>query len=144
MMKRKYQRLIIILIAISSISFGVYLVLQNFNQNIIFYYTPTELQHVSKTEKRIRVGGLIEHNSISRDPISGTIEFLLTDLNHNIKIRYHGILPNLFADGQGMVARGILDENSVLIADELLTKHDENYMPKEVVKTLQASGKWNK
>jgi cytochrome c-type biogenesis protein CcmE len=143
-MKPKHQRLILILLGIVTLSVGTYLVLSNFNNNIIFFYSPTEFKEqyakLITSNKRIRVGGLIGKGSIKID--GEKIIFTISDLSNDVTIHYNGIMPNLFRAGQGMVARGVIQADSSIKADELLTKHDENYMPREVVKALKDSGQW--
>jgi cytochrome c-type biogenesis protein CcmE len=138
-MTPKHKRLVAICISLLFIATGLGIILSNFRDNIVFFYSPTELHHNHPT-KIIRVGGLVKKGSITTN---ATIHrFVLTDLEHEIKVEYHGLLPSLFREGQGMVARGKLGHDGVFIADELLTKHDENYMPKEVVDSLKKSGRW--
>jgi cytochrome c-type biogenesis protein CcmE len=120
---------------------SVVFVITNFKNNIVFYYSPLELEnpHISDkaTKKIIRVGGLVKKNSFKK--ISNIeVEFVVTDLSKDLTINYHGLLPNLFKEGQGVVAKGKLDQVShKFIASELLVKHDEKYMPPEVAKSLK-------
>ncbi len=120
---------------------SVIFVITNFKNNIVFYYSPLELEnpHISTkaTKKIIRVGGLVKKNSFKK--ISNIeVEFVVTDLSKDLTINYHGLLPNLFKEGQGVVAKGKLDQIShKFIASELLVKHDEKYMPPEVAKSLK-------
>ena len=134
-MKPKYKRLKYISISIASIIMGLWLILSNFNENIVFFFSPTELRNKKIINQVVRVGGLVRSGSISR--LDGSVtEFIITDNQEELKIRFAGILPNLFRDNQGIVAKGKL-EGDVFIANELLAKHDENYMPKEVAKSLK-------
>ncbi|MGB4191904.1 MAG: cytochrome c maturation protein CcmE [Rickettsiales bacterium] len=130
-MKQKYKRLTLITISILIASFGLWLILDNFNQNITFFYTPAQLDQKNITNKIIRVGGLVKSNSIAKLNNGLTTEFIITDAREDLIIRYTGILPNLFRENQGIVAKGKL-VNNIFIAEELLAKHDENYMPKEI------------
>lgn len=130
-MKKKYKRLQFIIITIIIISLGLWLVLKNFNQNIVFFYSPTELKEKSIANQVIRVGGFVEENSIIKLNNGLTTEFSLTDGKNNLTIRFTGVLPTLFREDQGIVAQGKLIDN-IFIAKELLTKHDENYKPKEI------------
>lgn len=127
-MKTKYKRLQYILIAIICTSLGLWLILKNFNQNIVFFYTPTELKEQLNHKNIVRVGGLVVEGSILKLQDGITTEFLITDSRNNLQISYTGIVPNLFREGQGVIAKGKL-VNEVFIASELLVKHDENYMP---------------
>lgn len=119
--------------------------LRSFNNNIVFFISPSDIkeEHYS-TDKIIRIGGLVKENSLNFIKNGEITEFIITDLNKDISVLYEGILPNLFREGQGMVAKGKFNDNNIFIALELLTKHDENYMPKEVVESLKKQGKWHK
>jgi len=133
-MSRKSQRIIMIVILLSSIILGVFIIASQFKNNIVFFFSPTELlTHKYEKNKIIRVGGLIKKDSVKKH--GHEISFILTDNHNEILVHYQGILPNLFRESQGMVAKGKL-VNGTLIASELLTKHDEKYMPKEVSKIL--------
>jgi cytochrome c-type biogenesis protein CcmE len=134
-MKQKYKRLKLILVLIVCLSLGLWLILKNFNDNIVFFYSPTELKHKPIINQLIRVGGLISAGSITKIDSSIT-EFSITDNQTSLVIRFSGILPNLFRENQGMVAKGKLVDG-IFIANELLSKHDENYMPKEVANSLK-------
>lgn len=139
-MKPKTQRLIFILIAFCSVSLGTTLILKTFTENILFFVSPTELnKNPAFLNKEIRLGGLVKEGSVKKT--TNGIEFALTDLAYSVNVSYQGIIPNLFREGQGMVARGKMN-NNLFIASEILAKHDENYMPKEVVESLKKSGNW--
>lgn len=134
-MKPKYKRLKSILISIASVAIGLWLILSSFNENIIFFFSPTELKNKQIINQIVRVGGLVSNGSIIR--LDGSVtEFIITDNQEELKIRFTGILPNLFRDNQGVVAKGKL-EGDIFIASELLAKHDENYMPKEIANSLK-------
>lgn len=136
-MKAKHQRLVFIVIGICSIGLAVAIILFNFNDNLVFFYSPTDLKQIEISDKKIiRVGGLIKDSSVKKIDSLKT-EFIITDNENELRIYYEGLLPNLFREGQGMVARGILNSENILIADNLLAKHDENYMPPEVAKSLK-------
>ena len=130
-MKKKYKRLQFILVSIVFASLGLWLILKNFNQNIVFFYSPSELKERQIATQVIRVGGLVSKNSIKKLDNGLTTEFILTDKKSDLIVRFTGILPNLFREGQGIVAKGKL-VNQIFIASELLAKHDENYKPKEL------------
>lgn len=134
-MKPKYKRLKSILLWLVCLSFGLWLILRNFNDNIVFFYSPTQLKERPITGQLIRVGGLVNKGSIIKDGFY-TTEFSITDNQTNLKVHFKGMLPNLFRDDQGIVAKGKL-QGDVFIAEELLAKHDENYMPKEVANSLK-------
>ena len=135
-MKEKYKRLRLIIVAVCFTSIGLWLILKNFNENIVFFFTPTELRQKSITNEIIRVGGLVMKNSITKIDDGLITEFIITDNQNNLTIRYKGILPNLFRENQGIVAKGKLIDN-IFIAKELLAKHDENYIPREISKTIK-------
>jgi cytochrome c-type biogenesis protein CcmE len=140
-MTKKQKRMALLAIGLLITSAGIALILSNFKENIVFFLSPTDLAERNEMiGKTIRVGGLIKEGSVSTHQL--TTEFQLTDLTNTITIRYKGILPALFREGQGMVAKGIMEKDGIFIAQELLAKHDENYMPPEVAKALKKSGKW--
>ena len=135
--KKKQRIIFIALLSLISL-LALLFIISNFKDNIIFFYSPSELRNVNITEgKIIRVGGLVKKGSVKNLPDSA-FEFVVTDLQNELKVRYKGIKPDLFRQGQGMVAKGFLDKkNNIFIAKELLVKHDENYMPPEVAKSLK-------
>ena len=138
-MKPKYKRLQYILVSLVLGSIGLWLIIKNFNENIVFFYTPTEIAQKNINNQVIRVGGLVVKDSIIKNGI--TTQFTITDNENNLIIKFDGALPNLFREGQGIVAKGKKTDN-FFIANELLAKHDENYMPKEVAESLKKSGVW--
>jgi cytochrome c-type biogenesis protein CcmE len=121
---------------------AVGLALYALSSEITLYKTPTELtEQVIKPGQRIRVGGLVETGSVTRGG-GGKVEFKVTDTANALSVTYTGLLPDLFKEGQGVVAEGTLDASGVFEADTVLAKHDERYMPKEVVDALKAQGVW--
>ena len=138
-MKPKYKRLRYFLISILFISLALWLILRNFNENIVFFFSPTDLSSKNIQEQIIRVGGLVKEGSIKRN--DQILEFVITDNNNDLSIKFEGVVPNLFREKQGIIAKGKL-VNKVFIASELLAKHDENYMPKEVADSLKKSNLW--
>jgi len=111
--------------------------LKSFNQNLLYYYSPTQISTgEAPTSRVIRVGGLVQNNSMKRQPGSLEVTFVLTDFQKEIPVSYTGVLPDLFREGQGVIARGRLDGNR-FVAEEVLAKHDENYMPPEVADSLK-------
>ena len=134
-MKPKYKRLKFILMLLFCFSLGLWLILKNFNENIVFFFSPSELKQHPVINKVIRVGGLVMKGSITKTEPSIT-EFSVTDNQENLKIKFIGLLPGLFRENQGIVAKGKFN-GDVFMAQELLAKHDENYMPKEVAKSLK-------
>jgi len=139
--KRKHKRLVFIIIALVLLSGAVGLVMSAFEENIVFFHSPTDVvEKKIKIGKRLRLGGLVEEGSVER---KGTrVMFRVTDLVNSIPVIYIGILPDLFREGQGVVTEGLI-KDGVLEADEVLAKHDENYMPPEVADALKKSGKWD-
>ena len=139
--KRK-QRLILVLFLVFGFASVVGLVLFALQENINLFYNPTQIANGEAPEgARIRAGGMVVEGSIVRDESSLLVNFELTDYNANIPVSYTGILPDLFREGQGIVAMGNVDGNGIFQADEVLAKHDENYMPPEVQDALEKSGK---
>lgn len=121
------------------------LVLSSFKENLIYFYTLEDLSsHPIPEHKKIRVGGLVQENSIQRNQQHMT--FVITDSRRNLKVEYEGMVPSLFRDGQGVIAEGMLHTSpsgeQFFTASQILAKHDENYMPKEVADQLKKSGHW--
>lgn len=143
-MAYKHQRMLLILLGLASLAGAVAFTLNAFTDNLVFFFSPTELQSRTLSEGQVvRVGGLVKEGSTRKLENGLVTEFVLTDYAHDVTVSYKGILPNLFREGQGMVAKGTLQGN-LFVADELLAKHDENYMPPEVEKALKKSGHWKK
>ncbi len=141
-MTRKGRRLAIIGTAGSVLAVAVGLVLFALRDNIVFFYGPTELaQKAPAPGTRLRVGGLVEQGSLVRGR-GNTIAFAVTDLKSHVKVTYTGLLPDLFREGQGIVAEGVLVAPGVFAADTVLAKHDATYMPKDVADSLKKQGVW--
>lgn len=118
------------------------LILLAFDDNLVFFFSPTEVQaREFSPEQRLRVGGLVEEGSVVRESDGLTIRFNITDLSEIVAVSYNGVLPDLFDEGQGVVAEGHI-RSGIFQAVEILAKHDENYMPREVADALKASGQW--
>lgn len=131
------KRLTIILFLLAGLSIAVGLTTYALRQNINLFYDPTQIAAgEAPLDVRIRAGGMVEEGSVLRDPESLKVEFKVTDFNSSVLIEYTGILPDLFAEGQGVVAMGRMTENGRFVADQVLAKHDENYMPPEVQEAL--------
>lgn len=136
------KRLYIILAILAGVGIAVALALSALQENINLFYTPTQIATgEAPQDTRIRAGGMVEEGSVQRSSDSLTVTFRVTDYAKTVTIRYQGILPDLFREGQGIVALGRLNADGVLVADEVLAKHDENYMPPEVSSALEKSGK---
>lgn len=140
---RRKKRLTIVLAIIAAIGIITGLVLYALSQNIDLFYTPSEIVNGKDDSgikpiigQRIRVGGLVVPGSVMRDPDNLKVQFDLTNKGETIRIMYDGILPDLFREGQGIIANGTLTESKLLTASEVLAKHDENYMPKEIAESL--------
>ncbi|BFM49285.1 cytochrome c maturation protein CcmE [Marinomonas sp. THO17] len=134
------KRLLWILLCVSLLACALGLVLYALQQNINLFYSPTQIvQQEAPYDTNIRAGGMVLAGSVERDPDSLAVAFLVTDFQHNVRIEYVGILPDLFREGQGIVAQGQLRKDGVFQATEVLAKHDEKYMPPEVTEALQQS-----
>jgi cytochrome c-type biogenesis protein CcmE len=141
-MTRKQRRLILIGSSLAVLTAAVGLVLGAMSSSIVFFQSPTDVaeRHLAPGT-RIRIGGLVKPGSVERGD-NLRIRFEVTDGKHDIPVRYQGIVPDLFREGQGVVAEGKLEPGGTVDADTVLAKHDERYMPKEVVEALKKSGRW--
>ena len=138
MLSKKVRSRIVILTFLLALAIAVvYGVLKSLEENVVYFFSPTELYNKEDISfnKKIRVGGLVKDGSIIYNQTS--INFIVTDLNNEIVVSYKGSLPNLFSEGKGVVAEGKLKDKKYFIADKILAKHDENYMPPEVSKILK-------
>ena len=117
----------------------IFVILRSLEENVVYFFSPTEIYNKANIsfDKKIRIGGLVKKNSVSKNDTS--INFIITDLKKEIVVSYNGIVPNLFSEGKGVVAEGKLKDKKYFIADKILAKHDENYMPPEVNKALEKS-----
>ena len=142
-MTRKQQRLGVLALGMVALGGATALVLSAFNDNLVFFYSPSELKAKKvAADHRVRIGGLVEAKSVSRDPDGRSVSFRITDGTADVPVVYKGLLPDLFREGQGAVAEGKLRPDGVFAAASVLAKHDENYMPREVVDALKKSGHW--
>ncbi len=142
-MKRKHKRLAALGAGAALLGGAAALVLSAFDDNLLFFYTPTQLAEKPAADgRRFRMGGLVEDGSVKRLEDGLTVTFNVTDLTNVVAVTYTGVLPDLFREGQGVVVEGALGPSGVFQAAEVLAKHDENYMPKEVAEALKASGEW--
>lgn len=141
-MTRKQRRGIFIALGVGVLCLAVFLVMFALKDTIVFFHTPRDVvEKQIAPGKRIRLGGLVEQGSVKRG-MGLAVEFAITDTTRAIPVRYSGILPDLFREGQGVVAEGRLDAAGVFTADTILAKHDENYMPPEVADALKKEGVW--
>src|SRR5690554_7202467 len=132
------KRLTIVLFLVAGLAIAVGLTTYALRQNINLFYDPSEIADgKAPVDVRIRAGGMVEEGSVVRDPESLKVEFLVTDYSASVPVEYVGILPDLFAEGQGIVAMGRLNAEGRFVADQVLAKHDENYMPPEVAGALE-------
>jgi cytochrome c-type biogenesis protein CcmE len=129
--------LYLILLIVTGVGIAAALALNAFNQNLMFFYSPSEVNAgASPADHPFRLGGLVTDGSVKRLANGLTVQFDVTDLKKSVSIQYTGILPDLFREGQGIVAHGKMRDDGVFVADEVLAKHDENYMPPEVAAAL--------
>ncbi len=140
-MTRKQRRLAFALAGLASLGAATALVLVAAGDSLVYFYTPSEVvaKHVGPG-RLLRIGGLVEQGSVVKD--GTTVRFAITDLTERLAVSYTGILPDLFREGQGVVAEGRMEADGRFAASEVLAKHDEHYMPKEVVEALKKSGRW--
>lgn len=139
------KRLIILSGILLSAGLVIGLVLFALKQNINLFYSPSQIANQeAPVGKKIRAGGMVVDGSVNKSKTDLQVKFAVTDYKNTLWIEYNGILPDLFREGQGIIAQGRLNDNHVLIADEVLAKHDENYMPPEVAEALKAQHKNNR
>ncbi|GJE59740.1 cytochrome c maturation protein CcmE [Methylobacterium trifolii] len=141
-MTRKSRRLILISACGGVLALAVGLILFAMSGAIVFFRSPTEVaSQAVPPGTRFRIGGLVKDGSLKRGP-DQTVDFAVTDTNATVAVRYRGQLPDLFREGQGVVAEGMLEPGGAFRADTVLAKHDESYMPREVADALKAQGRW--
>ncbi|MGS1110141.1 cytochrome c maturation protein CcmE [Achromobacter anxifer] len=142
-MNKRTRRLWLALGGLASVGVASALVLNAFQSNLVFFYTPTQVSNNEAPAGRaFRVGGMVQTGSVQRTPGTLTVRFIVTDTAHTVPVAYVGILPDLFSEGKGVVAQGRLDGDGLFRADEVLAKHDENYMPPEAQHAIdQAASK---
>jgi cytochrome c-type biogenesis protein CcmE len=137
-MKPRHKRFMFIAVALAGVGLAVGLVLYGLRGNVNLYFTPTQVFNNEVPNGRsFRIGGLVEEGSIKREKDGLTVNFVITDTHKSIPVVYKGILPDLFKEGKGVVAQGKVQANGVMVADEVLAKHDENYMPPEAADALK-------
>ncbi len=140
-MTRKRRRLAIVLAGMVLLSGAVALVLVALDENLSYFYSPSDIAEAPQG-RPIRLGGLVEEDSVTRQADGVTVTFRVTDLAESIAVTYSGLLPDLFREGQGVITEGTLGADGVFVAREVLAKHDETYMPREVADALKKSGQW--
>ena len=142
-MTPRQKRMVGVFAIVAGVGIATAFALKAFNQNMLYFYNPTQVAAGdAPTGRSIRVGGLVQTNSIQRVPGSMEVRFSITDFEKEVPIKYSGILPDLFREGQGVIAEGIVESGGTFKADSVLAKHDEKYMPKEVADALKKQGHW--
>ncbi len=132
------QRLILILLMVAGVGTAVTFALKSFNDNLMYFFSTSEVAEGKAPEQaKFRIGGMVVDGSISRPNADVLVQFVLTDYNKQVTVQYTGILPDLFREGQGIVANGRMNKAGIFVAEEVLAKHDENYMPPEVAESLK-------
>ncbi len=144
-MKSRHKKLALITLVVVILGVAVALVLNAFNSNLVFFFSPTQIANgEAPTSRAFRIGGLVEEGSLKRQANGLTATFVVTDTAKSIPVTYTGILPDLFKEGKGVVAEGKLGSNGVFTATQVLAKHDENYMPPEAASALEQAAKAQK
>tara|TARA_B100000579_G_C22549246_1_gene718986 strand:- start:202 stop:621 length:420 start_codon:yes stop_codon:yes gene_type:complete len=129
-------RFFFILIILITFSLSIFLILKSLEENVIYFQSPSEIKILPEIEKKkIRIGGMVKDSSLSME--SKEVKFIITDFKNEINVVYSGVVPNLFAEGKGVVAEGYLRDKNFFLATKILAKHDENYMPPEVKEALK-------
>ena len=143
-MTRRQRRLGILLAALVCAGAATALTLNAFRSNLVFFFSPSQIAAKEAPVAQVfRLGGLVERGSIQRERDGMTIRFIVTDTARGVPVVYHGLLPDLFREGKGVVARGRLGEDGIFVANEVLAKHDENYMPPEAADALRRAAQVN-
>ena len=141
-MKPRQKRLALIAAGLAALGGAAALILNAFQSNLVFFYSPTQVFAQEAPKGRtFRVGGLVQAGSLQRQPDGVTVQFVVTDTMHDVPVSYKGILPDLFKEGKGVVAQGELDADGMFHAKEVLAKHDENYMPPEAADAVEKAHK---
>jgi len=137
--KKVKSRIVFLVLILLSATTIIFLILKSLEENVVYFFSPSEIYDKPNISlnKKIRIGGLVKEDSIIKDQTS--IKFIITDLKKEIIVSYSGLVPNLFSEGKGVIAEGELKDKKYFVADEILAKHDENYMPPEVSKALEKS-----
>ena len=134
--KKVKLRALFISLLLVSVILSIFLVLKSLEENVVYFLSPTEIKNLSEiNNKKIRIGGMVKNQSIIVN--SDKVIFIVTDFKNEISVSYSGLVPNLFEEGKGVVAEGFLNDRNFLVADKILAKHDENYMPPEVKEALE-------
>jgi cytochrome c-type biogenesis protein CcmE len=135
-MMARYKRMWMVAGIVAGMGLAAWLATSAFRENVMFFFNPTQIAAgEAPADKRFRIGGMVAKGSVEKTAGTLDIRFQVTDFKHTVPVKYSGLLPDLFREGQGVIAHGRLD-NGVFVADEILAKHDEKYMPKEVAESL--------
>jgi cytochrome c-type biogenesis protein CcmE len=144
-MKSRHKKLALIVLVVAALGIAVALVLNAFNSNLVFFFSPTQVANgEAPTTRAFRIGGLVEEGSIRREADGLTTRFVVTDTAKTMPVTYTGILPDLFKEGKGVVAEGRLSADGLFAATQVLAKHDENYMPPEAASAIEQAQKAQK
>ena len=137
--KKVKSRMIFLILLLLSATVIIFFILKSLEENVVYFFSPTEIYDKPNISfnKKVRIGGLVKENSLIKS--QQTIKFIITDLKNEIIVTYNGSVPNLFSEGKGVIAEGQLKDKKYFVADKILAKHDENYMPPEVSKALEKS-----
>ena len=135
--KKAKSRIYILILSLISIGIIIFFILRSLEENVVYFFSPTEIYNKSDISfgKKIRLGGLVKEGSTSKKET--TMNFIITDLKNEIIVNYKGLVPNLFSEGKGVIAEGFLKDRKFFVANKILAKHDENYMPPEVSSMLE-------
>jgi len=134
--KKVKLRIFFVLLILIVLSLSVFLILKSLEDNVVYFKSPTEIKTLGEIEKKkIRIGGMVKKSSIFVE--EKELKFIVTDFKNEINVTYSGVIPNLFAEGKGVVAEGYLKDRNVFLATKILAKHDENYMPPEVKAAIE-------
>ena len=141
-MKARHKRLGIVAVGLAALGLATALVLNALEGNLSYFFSPSEVADGKAPANHVfRLGGLVEAGSVKREQGDLTVTFVVTDMAQRVSVAYSGILPDLFAEGQGVIAQGKMGPDNVFVAEEVLAKHDETYMPPEVAAALESAGK---
>ena len=144
-MKKRHKRIVFIVTSLAALGLATWLVLGAFRNNLVFFFSPTQVMAKEAPAGRtFRIGGLVENGSLKRDTDGLTIRFVVTDTANTLPVVYKGILPDLFKEGRGCVAQGRVGPDGIFYADQIMAKHDENYMPPEAARALDQAKDMNK
>lgn len=141
-MKARHKRFGLIALGLLMLGIAAVLITKSFKSNLVFFFTPTQVESGEAPKSgNFRIGGMVEVGSLKRLPDGLRVEFKVTDTAKTMQVQYKGILPDLFKEGKGVVAEGSLNKDGLFVADQVLAKHDENYMPPEAAAALEAAKK---